>query len=69
MPPQPDSERRGKKPGKELYRQLRALSCAELWNTEVPRFNAASPRERIERVSVIRADSVVFSETGTPAQR
>jgi 23S rRNA G2445 N2-methylase RlmL len=69
MPPQPDSERRGKKPGKELYRQLRALSCAELWNTEVPRFNAASPRERIERVSVIRAVSVVFSETGTPAQR
>lgn len=69
MSDSPDPERRAKKPGKELYRQLRALSCDELWQVEVPRFDTASAAERLERVSVIRAVGVVISETGTPAQR
>ena len=43
------------KTDKELYRQLRALSREELWKNEVPRFDRAPPRERMERVAVIRA--------------
>jgi len=54
-----------KNPGKELYNQLRRLSCDQLWDIEVPRFDAASSQERIERVAVVRAVGVVFSETGT----
>ena len=57
-----------KQAGKDLYRQLRALPCAELWEVEVPRFNRAAPQERIERVSLIRAVSVVFAESGTAQQ-
>ena len=58
-----------KNPGKELYKQLRALSCDQLWTVEVPRFNRAAPPERMERVAVIRAVSVVFSESGTVQQK
>ena len=48
---------------KELYRQLRSISWEELWTGEVPRFNSASARERLERVAVIRAVGVVLAET------
>jgi 23S rRNA G2445 N2-methylase RlmL len=54
---------------KDLYRELRALSWPKLWLEEVPRFNAAPPRERFERVSVIRAVGVVFEESGPKAQK
>mgnify|MGYP000935239284 CR=1 FL=1 len=57
------------RPSKELYHALRSLPWAELWNQEVPRFNAASPRERFERVAVIRAVGVVFEESGPPELR
>ena len=60
---------REKKPGKELYRQLRALTWQQLWEVEVPRFDRASLAERLERVAVVRALGVVVSESGTPAQR
>jgi len=53
---------------KELYRQLRDLSWHELWTNEVPCFNSATARERLERVAVIRAVAVVFSESGPPAE-
>src|SRR5471030_977182 len=33
-------------PTKELYRQMRALTCDELWENEVARFDRAAPRER-----------------------
>ncbi len=56
-------------PSKELYQQLRQLSCAQLWEKEVPRFDRAAPAERMERVAVIRAVGVVFSESGTPKQQ
>ncbi len=52
-------------PTKELYQQLRMLTCDELWDKEVTRFNRAAPRERLERVAVVRAVGVVFSESGT----
>ncbi|MDB6036752.1 MAG: hypothetical protein JWM99_593 [Verrucomicrobiales bacterium] len=58
-----------KNAGKELYRQLRDLSCTQLWEQEVARFDRAAPQERIERVGVIRAVGVVFAESGTPQQR
>lgn len=64
-----DMKSKDKKPGKELYKQLRALTCDQLWNVEVPRFNRASPQERMERVAVIRAVSVAFSESGTVQQK
>ena len=50
--------------GKELYRQLRGLSWEKLWAEEVPGFDAATPAERAERVAVVRAVGVVFSESG-----
>lgn len=57
------------KSDKELYRQLRVLSCDKLWNDEVAKFNKASPKERMEQVAVIRAVGVVFSANGTVEQR
>ena len=54
---------------KELYRQLRAMPWEQLWTDEVAQFDRASPRERFERVSVVRAVGVVFLESGPAAQR
>ncbi len=54
---------------KELYRKLRGLSCDALWTEEVPRFNRASPAERIRRVAVIRAVGVAFSMSGSQKQK
>ena len=54
---------------KELYIQLRRLSCEELWDEEVPSFNKASAEERSERVALIRAIGVVFSESGTKGEK
>ena len=58
-----------KNAGKELYHQLRALSWEQLWTDEVPRFDKASPKERSERVAVVRAVGVVFSESGGPERK
>ena len=58
-----------KNPDKELYRKLRALSCEQLWSEDVSAFNRASPEERREKVALVRAVGVVFSESGTAAQR
>ena len=57
------------KTDKELYRQLRVLSCDKLWNEEVARFDQATPKERMQRVAVIRAVGVVFAASGTTKQR
>jgi 23S rRNA G2445 N2-methylase RlmL len=57
------------KTDKDLYRQLRILSCEELWNDEVARFDRSAPEERIKRVAVIRAVGTVFSESGTAKQK
>ena len=53
---------------KELYRQLRELTCLQL-EEEIRRFDRATPRERLTRVSLIRAVGVVFAAEGTPEQR
>jgi len=57
------------KTDKDLYRELRVLSCEKLWNDEVARFERSTPGERIKRVAVIRAVGVVFSESGTAKQK
>lgn len=54
---------------KKHFQQLRKCSCEHLWNLEVPRFNQASPKERMLQVSLIRAIGVVFSESGTELQK
>ncbi|MEZ5966340.1 MAG: methyltransferase [Planctomycetota bacterium] len=54
--------------GKESFRRLRALTCAELWQVEVPRFEAATGTERLARVGVVRAVGAVFARTGDHAQ-
>ena len=54
---------------KEVYHHLRALPWEKLWTEEVPRFTQASPRERFENVSVIRAVGVVFPQSGPTALR
>lgn len=54
---------------KEHYQQLRVLTCTELWTREVPAFDQSSGKDRIQRVAVVRAVGVVFSESGTPQER
>ena len=57
------------KTDKDLYRELRVLSCEELWDDEVVRFDRSTPEERMKRVAVIRAVGTVFSESGTRKQK
>jgi 23S rRNA G2445 N2-methylase RlmL len=57
------------KTDKELYRELRVLSCEKLWKDQVVRFDQAPPEERIKRVAVIRAVGTVFSRSGTTNQK
>ena len=54
---------------KQLYNELRVLSCEQLWEVEVPRFDAGSAKERMDRVALVRAVGVVFSESGTAEQK
>ena len=54
---------------KELYNELRKLTPDELLRDEIPRFDRASPRARAQRVSLVRAAGVVFSESGGKAER
>jgi 23S rRNA G2445 N2-methylase RlmL len=69
LPADHQQNRPAPKPARELYRQLRTQTCAQLWDVEVPRFDQAGAQERIERVGVIRAVSVVFAESGTAPQQ
>lgn len=57
------------KADKDLYRELRDLPPDRLWSEEVARFNAASPRERMQRVAVIRAIGVAFAGYGSAEQK
>jgi 23S rRNA G2445 N2-methylase RlmL len=54
---------------KEHYQHLRKRSCEELWTEDVPAFDRTEGADRVAQVGIIRAVGVVFSETGTPAQR
>lgn len=57
------------KSDKDLYRQLRALSCDQLWSVEVPKFEKATRRERMTQVALIRAVGVVFAASGSKEQQ
>jgi 23S rRNA G2445 N2-methylase RlmL len=57
------------KADKDLYRELRNLPPEILWKEEVARFDRASPKERNERVAVIRAVGVVFAAAGSARER
>jgi SAM-dependent methyltransferase len=57
------------KSDQDLYKRLRDLPKEQLWQTEVSRFNAASPRERMEGVAVIRAVGMIFSRFGTVEEK
>ena len=56
------------KSDQELYRRLRDLPLDTLWREEVPKFDAAAPRERIGGVALIRAVGVAAAR-GTPEQK
>lgn len=56
-------------PAKEHYQRLRLLSCDDLWAVEVAAFDAANARERMDRVAVVRAVGVVFSESGNELEK
>jgi 23S rRNA G2445 N2-methylase RlmL len=57
------------KSDQELYKRLRELPKEELWRREVPRFDAAGSRERMERVALIRAVGMIFSRFGTEEEK
>ena len=57
------------KSDQDLYKQLRDLPKERLWSEEVPRFDAATPRERMERVAVIRAVGSTFGRFGTAEEK
>ena len=47
----------------DLYRRLRELPPARLWQEEVPRFDQLGPREREQQVALVRALGVVFADS------
>lgn len=53
------------KSDQDLYKRLRDLPKGQLWKSDVPRFDAASPRERMQGVALIRALGSIFSRFGT----
>ena len=57
------------KSDQDLYKRLRDLPTEQLWQMEVAQFNNASPRERMERVAVIRAVGMIFSRFGTVEEK
>ncbi len=53
----------------DLYRQLRELPAAQLWNEEVPKFNLLGAKERNQQVALVRAVGVVFSTSRNPEMK
>jgi len=57
------------KADQDLYKRLRDLPKERLWSDEVSRFDAATPRERMERVAVIRAVGMIFGRFGAEEEK
>lgn len=57
------------KSDQDLYKRLCDLPKGQLWDLEVPRFDAASPRERMQGVALIRALGTIFSRFGTDEEK
>lgn len=56
-------------PSKVVYQQLRQQPWEQLWEQEVPQFDAASAPDRLARVGLVRAIGVVALEQATLEQR
>lgn len=57
------------KSDQDLYKRLRDLPKERLWSEEVSRFDAATPRERMATVAVIRAVGMIFGRFGTEGEK
>ncbi|MEY3479490.1 MAG: hypothetical protein RIQ71_265 [Verrucomicrobiota bacterium] len=57
------------KSDQDLYKRLCDLPKGQLWKSEVPRFDAASLRERMQGVALIRALGTIFSRYGTEEEK
>ena len=57
------------KSDQDLYKRLRDLPKEQLWESEVARFNAAAPRERMSTVAVIRAVGSTFGRFGSEEEK
>jgi 23S rRNA G2445 N2-methylase RlmL len=57
------------KSDQDLYKRLRDLPKEQLWESEVVRFNAAPPCERMSSVAVIRAVGSTFGRFGTEVEK
>lgn len=57
------------KSDQDLYKRLRDLPKERLWSEEVSRFDAATPRERMSTVAVIRAVGSTFGRFGTEEEK
>jgi hypothetical protein len=58
-----------KEKSRDLYKELRGLSAARLWNEEVPRFQQLAPSEREAHAAVVRAVGVKMANTRDATQR
>ena len=54
-------------PGKDLYRHFRSIPWLQLWEKEVPRFDQATPQERVRQVTLIRALGAGFADSAPPS--
>ena len=54
-------------PTKDLYRHFRSIPWLQLWEKEVPRFDQATPRDRVHQVALIRALGAGFADSAPPA--
>lgn len=50
-------------PAKDLYRHYRSVPWLQLWEREVPRFDQATPRDRVRQVALIRALGAGFANS------
>ena len=57
------------KSDQDLYKRLRDLPKEQLWDVEVARFDAATPRERMSSVAVIRAVGMIFGRFGSEEEK
>lgn len=54
-------------PAKDLYRHFRSVPWLQLWESEVPRFDQATPQARVRQVALIRALGAGFADSAPPA--
>ena len=63
-PADANAKRRARKPGKELYRQLRGMTCEQLWQVEVPRFVSGFGSDFVSGFTPVFVSVFVSSDLG-----